>query len=379
MPTLLAAFGTRPEAIKMAPVVMALRRRASQARTLVVTTGQHRQMLDQVLERFQLAPDIDLDVMRHGQTPAEVTARVLEQVTPLLREHRVDGVIVQGDTTTAMATALAAFLERIPVAHVEAGLRSGRLDSPFPEEMNRVFIDRLARWAYPPTPGSALNLLREGIPSDQILITGNTAIDALLWIRERLPQLDIPIRDTLGQVERLVLITAHRRESFGEPFRHLCKALDRLARAHPQVTFVYPVHPNPNVKTPVQELLRAPNMRLIPPVDYAEMVWLLQQSELILSDSGGVQEEAPTLGRPLLVLREVTERPEVVQSGAAILVGTDPKKIEHEASRLLGSPRERAAFLRPRPLFGDGKAAERIVGHLLGESVQPWHPSPSTT
>ncbi len=376
MRTVLVAFGTRPEAIKMAPLVRALRARADAVRTLVVTTAQHRQMLDQVLARFELACDLDLDLMRPGQSPAEVAARVLAEVPRVLSAHAVDAVVVQGDTTTAMATALAAFLHQVPVAHVEAGLRSGRLDAPFPEELNRIVIDRLSRWAYPPTPGAAAHLAREGRDPGQVLVTGNTAIDALLWMRGRLPDLDLPVARHLGGAARLVLVTAHRRESFGAPLEGLCRALERLARGHPEVTFVYPVHPNPQVLGPVHALLSAPNIVRIAPVDYAEMVWLLLRAELIMSDSGGVQEEAPTLGRPLLVLREVTERPEVVQAGAALLVGTDPVRIEREAARLLADPEARRPFRVPRPLFGDGRAAERITAHLLGEPVEPWRPGP---
>jgi UDP-N-acetylglucosamine 2-epimerase len=295
-------------------------------------------------------------------------------MTDVVRDTGADVVVVQGDTTTAMATALAAFYLERPVAHVEAGLRSGRMDAPFPEEMNRVVVDRLAAWLYPPTPAAAANLAAEGVPAGRCLVTGNTSIDALLWLRGRLDELAIPLRDTLADAGRLVLVTAHRRESFGAPLRAVFGAVEALARAHPDVTFVYPVHPNPQVVEPARALLRAPNVRLVPPVDYAELVWLLDRCELVISDSGGLQEEAPTLGRPLLVLREVTERPEVVEAGAGLLVGTDAEVIEREGRRLLGDASARAAMGQPRMLFGDGRAAERIAAHLAGEAAVPWVP-----
>jgi UDP-N-acetylglucosamine 2-epimerase (non-hydrolysing) len=370
--TVLVAFGTRPEAIKMAPVVAALRARADAFRVVACATAQHRGLLDQVLARFDLAPEVDLDLMRPGQSPAEVAARVLEAMPRVLREHGVDLVLVQGDTTTALATALAAFYARVEVGHVEAGLRSGRLDAPFPEEMNRVVVDRLARWLWPPTPAAAENLRHEGCADDRRLVTGNTAIDALLWMRERVGALELPVRARFGGAARLVLVTAHRRESFGAPLERILGALERLAWAHPEVEFVYPVHPNPQVVGPAERILTAPNLHRIAPVDYAELVWLLGRSELVISDSGGLQEEAPTLGKPLLVLREVTERPEVVDAGAALLVGSDAERIEREATRLLESPEARAALGGPRMLFGDGRAAERIAAHLAGETVEPW-------
>jgi len=370
--TVLVTFGTRPEAIKMAPVVAALRARPRDFRVVACATAQHRRMLDQVLERFGFRPEVDLDLMRPGQSPGEVTARVLEKMPGVLREHGVDVALVQGDTTTALATGISAFYERVPVGHVEAGLRSGRMDAPFPEEMNRVVIDRLASRLYPPTEGAAAHLRAEGTPADAMLVTGNTAIDALLWMRERVEGLDLPVRERFGNAERLVLITAHRRESFGEPLERAFRALERLARTHADVTFVYPVHPNPNVEAPAARILRAPNLHRIAPVDYAELVWLLDRAELVISDSGGLQEEAPTLGRALLVLREVTERPEVIDAGAALLVGTDEERIVSEGTRLLRDASAREALARPRLLFGDGRAAERIAAHLAGDRPEPW-------
>jgi UDP-N-acetylglucosamine 2-epimerase (non-hydrolysing) len=374
MKTVVVTFGTRPEAIKMAPVVDALRARPDDFRCVVCVTGQHRGMLDQVLALFGIEPDVDLDLMQPGQTLNGLTARLLERMPQVLADVQADEVVVQGDTTTAMAGALAAFHMGIPVAHVEAGLRSGRMDAPFPEEMNRVVIDRLATHVYPPTPSAAGFLAAEGIPAERALVTGNTSIDALLGLRTRLGELDLPARRRFEGAERLVLITCHRRESFGAPIREVFGALQATAEAHPDVTFVYPVHLNPQVQEPARALLTAPNLALIEPVHYGELVWLLDKCELVISDSGGLQEEAPTLGRPLLVLREVTERPEVVDAGAGILVGTDGDLIRTEAARLLGDADARARMGRPRFLFGDGHAAERIAAHLAGAPVTAWAP-----
>jgi UDP-N-acetylglucosamine 2-epimerase (non-hydrolysing) len=375
MQTLLVTFGTRPEAIKMAPVVAALRARPEAFRTVVCVTAQHREMLDQVLQRFALQPEIDLDLMRPGQRLSDLSARVLTAMTDVLVESRADRVLVHGDTTTAMATALAAFHLEIPVAHVEAGLRSGRMDAPFPEEMNRVVIDTLAADLFAPTAGAAENL--RAAPG-RVLVTGNTSVDALLQLRARLPELDLPIRSALGTAKRLVLITAHRRESFGAPLRNVFRALQVLAETHPDVAFVYPVHRNPRVQEPAAALLSAPNLHCIDPVDYAELVWLLDRCEFVISDSGGLQEEAPTLGKPVLVLRDVTERPELIDAGAGLLVGTDEARIREAADRLLSDPAHRAEMGRAPFLFGDGHAAERIASHLAGEPTAPWAPAALT-
>ncbi len=372
MQNVLVTFGTRPEAIKMAPVIDALRAQPGRFRTHVCTTGQHREMVDQVLSLFGLQPDADLDLMQRDQTPAQVTARVLETMTGTIRDAQADVVVVQGDTTTAMASAMAAFYLQVPVAHVEAGLRSGRMDAPFPEEMNRVVIDSFATHCFPPTPAAAANLRAQGIVDP--LVTGNTTIDALLRLRLRLPELDLPVRDRIGEPERLVLVTAHRRESFGEPLRNVFVALQALAEAHPDVTFVYPVHPNPNVEGPAHEMLTAPNLTLVAPVHFAELVWLMDRCELVLSDSGGLQEEAPTLGKPILVLRDVTERQELIDAGGGLLVGTDTDRIREEATRLLEDADARAEMGRHRFLFGDGCAGERISLALAGETVDPWVP-----
>lgn len=376
MKHVLVVFGTRPEAIKMAPVVAALRARDEEARVTVCVTAQHREMLDQVLSLFGIVPDVDLDLMRSGQSLAELTSRVLLAVDGVLEDRRPDVVLVHGDTTTTLASALAAFYRQIPVGHVEAGLRSGRLDAPFPEEMNRVVADRVATWYFPPTPGALENLRREGVAESAATVTGNTAIDALLHVRARLPSLDVAVRRLVGDPKRLVLVTAHRREAFGKPFADVCAAIQAVALAHPDVTFVYPVHLNPQVRGPARERLSAPNVVLAEPVDYASLVWLLDRSELVLTDSGGIQEEAPALGKPVLVLRDVTERPELLAAGAGLLVGTKPERIQAEANRLLDDPAARAEMGRPRALFGDGRAGMRIAARLVGEAVRPWSPAP---
>jgi UDP-N-acetylglucosamine 2-epimerase len=371
----LVVFGTRPEAIKMAPVVAALKARGDVLRTTVCVTAQHREMLDQVLSLFGIVPEIDLDLMRSGQSLADVTAAVVTGIDQVLRERQPDVVLVHGDTTTAMAAALAAFYRQVPVGHVEAGLRSGRLDAPFPEEMNRVVVDRLATHWFAPTPRALDHLRREGADEARVTVTGNTAVDALLYVRGRVAAMEVPVKAAVGDPKRLVLVTAHRREAFGKPFADLCAGIQAVATSHPDVQFVYPVHLNPQVKGPARERLSAPNVHLLDPVDYASLVWLLDRAECVLTDSGGIQEEAPALGKPVLVLREVTERPELIEAGAGILVGTSPERIEAEASRLLDDPAHRAAMGRPRSIFGDGRAAVRIAARLCGEAVRPWAPA----
>jgi UDP-N-acetylglucosamine 2-epimerase len=371
----LVVFGTRPEAIKMAPVVGALRARDDALRTTVCVTGQHREMLDQVLSLFGIVPEVDLDLMKAGQTLAEVTAAVVTGVDAVLKERQPDVVLVHGDTTTAMAAAMAAFYRQVPVGHVEAGLRSGRLDAPFPEEMNRVVVDRLATHWFAPTPRALENLRAEGADAARVTVTGNTAIDALLHVRSKLATIDVAVKAQVGDPKRVVLVTAHRREAFGKPFADVCDALQALAASHPDVAFVYPVHLNPNVRGPARERLTAPNLHLLEPVDYASLVWLLDRCEMVLTDSGGIQEEAPALGKPVLVLREVTERPELLDAGAGLLVGTSPERIQAEATRLLDDPAHRASMGRPRALFGDGRAAVRIAARLSGEAVRAWAPA----
>jgi UDP-N-acetylglucosamine 2-epimerase (non-hydrolysing) len=361
----LSVFGTRPEAIKMAPVVHALQTARANFESVVCVSAQHRDMLDQVLGTFDLRADYDLDLMTSGQSPAGVVARVLERLPPLLRQIRPDVLLVQGDTMTSFAAAFAAYLERIPSGHVEAGLRTGDRYQPFPEEMNRVLTTRLASIHFAPTPQARATLLQEGVPEADVHLTGNTVIDALLQtVRPdycfRSPQLA-----SLDPRRRLILITTHRRESFGAPLRSTCAAISQLAERFPDLQFVLPVHPNPEVKQTVERLLcDLPGMYLIDPVDYLEFVHLMNRAYLILTDSGGVQEEAPSLGKPVLVLREVTERPEGVAAGTAVVVGTDQERIVSTASELLTS---RAAYDRMANAvnpYGDGRASGRIVKAL---------------
>jgi len=369
-------FGTRPEAIKLAPVILALRRQAA-VECRVCVTAQHRQMLDQVLEVFGIRPDRDLDLMRADQTLADFTARALHALDGYLAEDRPDFVLVQGDTTTVFCAALACFYRRIPVGHVEAGLRTGDLYAPWPEEANRVLTSRLAALHFAPTEAGRRNLLQEGIPADRIFVTGNTVIDALHLAREAvrrappaLPELpaDLQPGTPVGRPP-LVLITGHRRENFGEGFQRICRAVARLAAAFPETQFVYPVHLNPNVRQPVFDLLAGrDNVRLIEPLPYLAFVGLMDRSSLILTDSGGVQEEAPSLGKPVLVMRDKTERAEGVEAGVVRLVGTDEDRIVAEVSESLRG----GGLSNPdgRNPYGDGRAAERIVSETaryLGE------------
>lgn len=360
-------LGTRPEVIKLAPVVHALQGSEMLA-PYVISTGQHRQMLDQSLEVFGIRPDVDLEVMSAQQDLSEVTARTLVRMRAELARIAPSWMVVQGDTTTALAGALAGFYARIPVAHVEAGLRSGQHYSPYPEEINRRVIDQIADVLFAPTGGAAARLFGEGFTPDRVRVTGNTVVDALLAIREQLQAhpIAIPGLDpALVDGKRLVLVTAHRRESFGEPLIAVCEALRQLARDNPDVVIVYPVHLNPNVSLPVHSLLaNQDRIVLLPPLDYLQFVSLLERAYLVLTDSGGVQEEAPTFGKPILVLRLVTERPEGIDAGVARLVGTTAQTIVDQATRLLHDPvayRAMAAAVNP---YGDGTAARQIVKHL---------------
>ncbi len=353
----LSVVGTRPEAIKMAPVILALKNE-QWAEVRVLATAQHRQMLDQVLEVFDIEPDIDLDIMRPNQALTTLTARLLLDLDDVLQAEKSDIVLVQGDTTTVMTVALACFYHRIPVGHVEAGLRTGNMQNPFPEEANRVIAGRLARWHFAPTESSRQNLLHEGIADENIVVTGNTVIDAL-WMTVA-KDLDLGIE--LDPEKRLVLITSHRRENFGEPFRNICRALHTLATRNPDVQFLYPVHPNPNVKDVAHEMLGDyQNIHLCEPLDYAPFVAAMKRSYLIISDSGGVQEEAPALGKPVLVLRDETERPEAVEQGVVKLVGPNYDRIVEEAQRLLDDESAYRAMARGVSPYGDGHSAERIV------------------
>jgi UDP-N-acetylglucosamine 2-epimerase (non-hydrolysing) len=361
----LSVFGTRPEAIKMAPVVRALREAPTRFESLVCVSAQHRTMLDQVLEVFDLEADIDLDLMVPGQSPAGIAAGILERLPPLLRRVQPDVILVQGDTTTTFAAAFAAFLEKVPTGHVEAGLRTGDRWQPFPEEMNRVLTTRIAALHFAPTPAARDALLVEGVPAADIYLTGNTVIDALLQTVRPDYRFRTPALAALDPGRRLVLVTTHRRESFGPPLRSICAAIRELAGRFPELEWVLPVHPNPEVKATVEELLcDLPGMHLIPPVDYLEFVHLMSRADLVLTDSGGVQEEAPSLGKPVLVLREVTERPEGVLAGTALVVGTDRARIVAAASELLTSPEAYARMANAVNPYGDGRASERILTAL---------------
>jgi UDP-N-acetylglucosamine 2-epimerase (non-hydrolysing) len=357
---LLCIVGTRPEGIKMAPLIKALKQE-SWARVTVLATAQHRDLLDQVLSLFGIAPDVDLDVMRDNQTLPQLTARLVTALDDAFADISPDAVLAQGDTTTVMTAALAAFYRRIPFGHVEAGLRTHDLDNPFPEEMNRLVAGHLARWHFAPTQRSRRNLLREGIADASIHVTGNTVIDALLEVAAR----DWPLGVPLDPAKRLVLVTAHRRENFGEPLRAVCRAIRTLVDRYPDIEVVYPVHPNPNVKAVVLELLDGhPGIHLCEPLDYAPFVEAQKRAFLILTDSGGVQEEAPALGKPVLVMRSETERPEAVEEGVVRLVGTDEALIVSEASRLLDDAQAYRDMARGASPYGDGKASQRIVSVL---------------
>jgi UDP-N-acetylglucosamine 2-epimerase (non-hydrolysing) len=371
-------FGTRPEAIKLAPLILALRREPT-VRCRVCVTAQHREMLDQVLQVFEITPDDDLDLMQPNQSLARLTAAAIEALDGYLRSEKPDVVIVQGDTTTTFSCALAAFYNDVPVAHVEAGLRTRNLKAPWPEEANRVLTSRLSALHFAPTETNRGNLLEEGVSLEQIHVTGNTVIDALLLARDKVRSKTPEIPEFPGQLFRddtqtpVVLITAHRRESFGTGLESMCRAIDKLVRMFSGVQFVYPVHRNPNVRRIVKRMLGAngsdarplENLHLIDPVDYLPFVALMDRATLILTDSGGIQEEAPTLGKPVLVMRETTERPEAVEAGAVKLVGTNTEDIVREASRLLTDAAAYRAMARARNPYGDGKASERIIRILL--------------
>ena len=358
--------GTRPEAIKMAPIIQALEGEPW-AEVRVLATAQHREMLDRVLALFGIEPDVDLDAMRPAQALTALTARLLLALDEVLEAEQPDAVLIQGDTTTILASALACFHRRVPVGHVEAGLRTGDLANPFPEEANRVIAGRLARWHFAPTESARRNLLREGVAAETVTVTGNTAIDALLAVAGRRPELGPDLVPEPGR--RLVLVTLHRRESFGPPMREICRGLQTLAARNPEVRFLYPVHPNPNVEKVVRGTLKAANVHLCPPLDYASFVAAMQRSHVIISDSGGVQEEAPTLGKPVLVLRENTERPEAVEAGVAKLVGSSHDRIVEEAQRLLDDESAYRAMARHVSPYGDGRSAQRIV-KVLREHFQ---------
>ncbi len=370
----LTVFGTRPEAIKMAPLVHALDASPGFG-SLVCVTAQHREMLDQVLKIFEIQPDIDLNLMRQGQDLFEVTSSVLSGMKKVLQEVKPDAVLVHGDTTTAMATAMAGFYTGIPVGHVEAGLRTHDLRAPFPEEFNRQVVGRVARWHFAPTEQSRQNLLAERVPSEHIHVTGNTVIDSLFWVLQRMeadPERKGRVESLVNQKlsfdwwsERFVLITGHRRENFGQGFLEICKALRSLASQFSRVHFVYPVHLNPAVQKPVYELLDSlPNVHLLPPLEYEPFLLLLNRTYLVLTDSGGIQEEAPSLGKPVLVMRELTERPEAVAAGTVRLVGANCERIVANTAELLSCSTSYAEMSKAHNPYGDGKACERILGAL---------------
>ena len=379
MKKILLVFGTRPEAIKMAPLVKKLQEMPEEFQTVVCVTGQHREMLDQVLRLFDITPEYDLNIMKPNQDLYDITSRILLGMRDVLREVQPDIVLVHGDTTTSMAAALAAFYQQIPVGHVEAGLRTGNIYSPWPEEMNRLITGRITTHHFSPTPLAKENLLREHVDEKQIIVTGNTVIDALQMVVKRLAEdkaLANEVATKINQMgydvlrlegsRRMVLITGHRRENFGEGFLNICHAIKHLAEQYQDVDFVYPMHLNPNVRKPVLEILgdKAENVFLIEPLDYLPFVYMMQHSTLILTDSGGVQEEAPGLGKPVLVMRDTTERPEAVEAGTVLLVGTNREKIEQGVSMLLDDAdtyRRMSEAVNP---YGDGLACERIMTYL---------------
>jgi UDP-N-acetylglucosamine 2-epimerase (non-hydrolysing) len=365
--TILCTIGTRPEAIKMAPVIHAFRS-TPWARCRVLCTGQHRELADAMLRFFGIEPDLDLDIMRPNQTLVELTARLLPAVHEAIARERPDLVLAQGDTTTVLATALASFYNRVPFGHVEAGLRTHRLDAPFPEEANRVLAGHLSALHLAPTAAARENLLREGIDDRTIIVSGNTVIDALFMAVGR----EVPIGIELDPTRRMILVTAHRRDSFGEPIRQICRAIGELHDRFPDVEFLWPVHPNPSIKPVVEEAMAdRPRVRLCEPMAYGPFVSALKRATLILTDSGGVQEEAPALGKPVLVLREESERPEAISAGVARLVGHDPHAIVSLVSRLLTDESAYRSMARGVSPYGDGKASQRIaaaVGRFLGVS-----------
>ncbi|MFI0488494.1 MAG: non-hydrolyzing UDP-N-acetylglucosamine 2-epimerase [Yersinia sp. (in: enterobacteria)] len=371
----LTVFGTRPEAIKMAPLVHALAQDEA-FESKVCVTAQHREMLDQVLRLFEIQSDYDLDIMRSGQDLTEITCRILEGLKPVLAEFKPDVILVHGDTTTTLSTSLAAFYHRISVGHVEAGLRTGNLYSPWPEEANRQLTGHLAMYHFAPTENSRQNLLRERVPDSRIFVTGNTVIDALFWVRDRVmnnSDLKASLAENypfLNTSKKMILVTGHRRESFGDGFERICSALAEIALKHPDVQVVYPVHLNPNVSEPVNRILKGiDNIILIDPQDYLPFVYLMAHAYLILTDSGGIQEEAPSLGKPVLVMRDTTERPEAVDSGTVLLVGTDTDKIVNAVTSLLTDESAYYHMTRAHNPYGDGHACQRILEALKNHQV----------
>ncbi|MBQ6062278.1 MAG: UDP-N-acetylglucosamine 2-epimerase (non-hydrolyzing) [Prevotella sp.] len=382
MKKILLVFGTRPEAIKMAPLVKKLESHSNQFETIVCVTGQHREMLDQVLHIFDIHPNYDLDIMQHGQDLYDVTSRVLLGMRDILKEVQPDVVLVHGDTTTSTVSALAAFYQQIPVGHVEAGLRTYNIYSPWPEEMNRQITGRIATFNFSPTPLSRQNLINEHVNDRSIVVTGNTVIDALYWVVDKIKnnlslqsELKRELKkagydvERLSQGKKLVLITGHRRENFGGGFINMCRAIKHLTQKYPNVDFVYPMHLNPNVRRPIHEVFgedlnNLGNMFFIEPLEYLSFVFLMEKSSIVLTDSGGIQEEAPGLGKPVLVMRDTTERPEALDAGTVKLVGTDFNQIVGNVSLLLDDPNEYDKMSKAVNPYGDGHACQRIVEFL---------------
>lgn len=375
-------FGTRPEAIKMAPLVKEFQKHSETFQTIVCVTGQHRQMLDQVLQLFEITPDYDLNIMKQGQDLYDVTARVLTGMRDVLKEAQPDVVLVHGDTTTSTAAALAAFYQQIPVGHVEAGLRTHNIYSPWPEEMNRQITGRIATYHFAPTPLSRQNLLAEGVADEKITVTGNTVIDALYWVVNKIKNdntLNAELTEVLKKAgydtsrlangKKLVLITGHRRENFGDGFINMCTAIKDLTQKYPEVDFVYPMHLNPNVRKPIHEvfgedLSNLGNMFFIEPLEYLSFVFLMEKTTIVLTDSGGIQEEAPGLGKPVLVMRDTTERPEALSAGTVKLVGTNYNKIINEVSTLLNNTSAYEKMSKSVNPYGDGLACTRIIKRI---------------
>ncbi len=365
-PRILCVVGTRPEVIKMAPIVRALREGGVDAP--VLATAQHRGLLDQMLATFDLAPTWDLDLMKHGQTPGEMVARILPAMEAILKQESFDAVLAQGDTTSVFCASLAAFYAKLPFGHVEAGLRSGDMLAPYPEEGMRRLTAVLTRWHFAPTEGARQALLREGYPDSSIHVVGNSVIDSLMATSSRTDLAWPPHIPPCTKDQRLVLVTLHRRENFGAPLRAIMGAIRAFAEAHPEASIVFPIHPNPSVQEPARELLQGvPNLLLCEPLDYPDLIAILREAFLVLTDSGGLQEEAPALGKPVLVFREVTERPEAVDAGGVLLVGQDATRFLEEANRLWESPEHYQAMATPRFPYGDGHTSGRIARILLND------------
>ena len=383
MKKILLTFGTRPEAIKMAPLILELNKHRDKVKTIVCVTGQHREMLDQVLSIFKIKPDYDLNIMKKGQDLYDITSKVLLGLRDIFKQTQPDIVLVHGDTTTSMAAALAAYYQQIPVGHVEAGLRTYNIYSPWPEEINRQLIGRISNYNFSPTSTSSTNLINEGVNEETIHITGNTVIDSLYWVVNKIKsdeQLNIELKDEIKTFgydidrlqgnRRMVLITGHRRENLGDGFIHISQAIQELSTQFSDVDFVYPMHLNPNVRKSIHEvlgndLLHFSNMFFIEPLEYLSFIYMMEKADIVLTDSGGIQEEAPSLKKPVLVMRDTTERPEAVEAGTVILVGTDKEKIVSNVSKLLTNHNHYQQMARAINPYGDGKSCERIVNILL--------------